>query len=115
MVTKLLVETRRLGNPESRVILGIIVIEDVFLALYLALLQPVLGGAVEPARGRASASPPRSVPARAALIARYGTRLVGRLIDTRDEEIVIVLVVGPGGSSPGSPSSSASPTPSARS
>jgi CPA2 family monovalent cation:H+ antiporter-2 len=40
IVTKLLVELRRLGNPETRVILGIIVIEDVFLALDLALLQP---------------------------------------------------------------------------
>jgi CPA2 family monovalent cation:H+ antiporter-2 len=32
IVTKLLVETRRLGNPETRVILGIIVIEDLVLA-----------------------------------------------------------------------------------
>ena len=48
IVTKLLVETRRLGNPETRVILGIVVIEDLFLAFYLALLQPVLGGAAGP-------------------------------------------------------------------
>ncbi len=41
IVTKLLVELRRLANPESRLILGIIVVEDVFLALYLAILQPV--------------------------------------------------------------------------
>ena len=45
IVTKLLVETRRLGNRETRTILGIAVIEDIFLAFYLALLQPVLGGA----------------------------------------------------------------------
>src|SRR5918999_5303265 len=45
IVTKLLVELNRLANPESRLILGIIVVEDVFLALYLALLQPVVGGA----------------------------------------------------------------------
>ena len=43
IVTKLLVETGRIGNPESRVILGITVSEDVFLALYLALLQPGSG------------------------------------------------------------------------
>ena len=42
-MTKLLTELHRLANPESRLILGIIVVEDVFLALYLAMLQPVLG------------------------------------------------------------------------
>ena len=45
IVTKLLTELRRLANPESRLILGIIVVEDVFLALYLAVLQPILGDA----------------------------------------------------------------------
>ena len=44
IVTKLLVELRRLANPETRLILGIIVVEDLFLALYLAVLQPVLSG-----------------------------------------------------------------------
>src|SRR3954452_844210 len=45
IVTKLLIELHRLDNPESKLILGIIVIEDLFLALYLAALAPVLGGA----------------------------------------------------------------------
>jgi CPA2 family monovalent cation:H+ antiporter-2 len=45
IVTKVLMETGRLERPESTLILGIIVVEDVFLALYLALLQPVLGAA----------------------------------------------------------------------
>ena len=48
IVTKLLVELHRLDNPETPLILGIIVIEDVFLALYLAVLQPILSGS----RGR---------------------------------------------------------------
>ncbi|MGH3904257.1 MAG: cation:proton antiporter [Pseudonocardiaceae bacterium] len=94
IVTKVLVDLRRLGNPETRVILGIIVLEDVFLALYLALLQPVLGGAesvVEAIRGIASAF---GFLLALALIARYGARLVGKLIDTKDEEIVIVVFVG---------------------
>ncbi|MEX0789394.1 MAG: cation:proton antiporter, partial [Actinomycetota bacterium] len=42
IATKLLVELRRLANRETGLILGIIVVEDVFLALYLALLQPIL-------------------------------------------------------------------------
>ena len=45
IVTKVLVETGRIGSGESKLVLGIIVVEDVFLALYLAALQPVLGEA----------------------------------------------------------------------
>ena len=45
IVTKLLIELRRLANPETGLLLGIVVVEDVFLAIYLALLQPVLGDA----------------------------------------------------------------------
>src|SRR4051794_34218481 len=44
IATKLLIELHRLSHPETRLILGIIVVEDVFLALYLAVLQPVLSG-----------------------------------------------------------------------
>jgi CPA2 family monovalent cation:H+ antiporter-2 len=42
IVTKILVEMRRLTNRETRLILGIVVVEDLFLAIYLAVLQPVL-------------------------------------------------------------------------
>ena len=44
IVTKLILDLRRVKNPETGMILGIIVVEDVFLAFYLALLQPILGG-----------------------------------------------------------------------
>ena len=94
VVTKLLVDLRRLGNRESRVILGIIVIEDVFLALYLALLQPVLGGAADPLTAAIDIATAFGFLLALALVARYGARLVGRLIDATDEEIVIVVVVG---------------------
>jgi monovalent cation:H+ antiporter-2, CPA2 family len=94
IVTKLLVDLRRLGNRETRVVLGIIVIEDVFLALYLALLQPVLGGsesALDAALGIAAAF---GFLLALALVARYGAHLVGTLVDTRDDEIVVVVFVG---------------------
>src|SRR5262249_58138336 len=44
IATKLLIELHRLTNPETRLILGIVVVEDIFLALYLAVLQPILSG-----------------------------------------------------------------------
>jgi monovalent cation:H+ antiporter-2, CPA2 family len=94
IVTKLLVDLGRLGNRETRMILGIIVVEDVFLAFYLALLQPILSGdegALEIAQS--------TVIAFAFLIglfalARWGARIVQRLIATGDEEILTVLFVG---------------------
>ena len=51
IVTKILVEMRRLTNRETRLILGIVVVEDLFLAVYLAALQPV-----------PTSRPPRATP-----------------------------------------------------
>ena len=94
IVTKLLIELRRLANPESRLILGIIVVEDIFLALYLALLQPVLGDA----RGAGDAAVQFGLAFGflLALGARrpVGRALVGRLIDTPDDELLTVCFVG---------------------
>jgi len=115
IVTKLLVDLRRLGNRESRVILGIIVIEDVFLALYLALLQPVLGAAEGPVAAVVDIVAAFGFLLALALVARYGARWVGRLIDTMDEEIVVVVFVGLAVLIAGWPRNSASRTPSARS
>jgi monovalent cation:H+ antiporter-2, CPA2 family len=94
IVTKLLVEHRRLGNPETRVILGIVVIEDLFLAFYLALLQPVLGGASSPLEAAVGIGTAFGFLLVLSVVARFGTRWVSRLVNTRDEEIVVVLALG---------------------
>ncbi|MFC7644418.1 cation:proton antiporter [Streptosporangium lutulentum] len=94
IVTKLLVDLGRLGNPESRLILGIIVVEDVFLALYLAVLQPVLSGA--DSFGAAAISFGRAFAFLIVLtaLARWGTRLVNKLVNTRDDELLVVMFTG---------------------
>jgi CPA2 family monovalent cation:H+ antiporter-2 len=94
IVTKLLVELKRLTRPESRLILGIIVVEDIFLALYLALLQPVLGEAsgVGQAVGKFAVALLFLVTLGA--VARWGARFVGRLIATPDDELLTVLFLG---------------------
>ena len=94
IVTKLLVELRRLADPESRLILGVVVVEDLFLALYLALLQPVLGEA----EGAADAALQFAV-AFAFLVslgaaARWGGRAVGRLVAGPDDELLTVCFLG---------------------
>ena len=94
IVTKLIVENRRLGNRETRTILGIAVIEDIFLAFYLALLQPVLGGADGPAEAITGIVTAFAFLLGLGAIARWGLGLVGRLVSTPDEEIVVVVFTG---------------------
>ncbi len=94
IVTKLLVELRRLGNPETRLILGIIVLEDLFLALYLAALAPILGQA--DGVGESIVLFVRAVAFLVVLglVARFGTRVVGAIITSKDDELLVVLFVG---------------------
>jgi K+:H+ antiporter subunit KhtU len=94
IVTKLLVELRRLANPESRLILGIVVVEDVFLALYLALLQPVLGDATDAGDGVVQFLVAFGFLLGLAATARWGAGLVGRLVETGDDELLTVCFVG---------------------
>ncbi len=94
IVTKLLIELRRLANPESRLILGVIVVEDIFLALYLALLQPVLGGAEGAAAALGEFALAFAFLLAMGAVARWGARVVGRLVASPDDELLTVCFVG---------------------
>ncbi len=94
IVTKVLVELGRLGNPETRLILGIIVIEDLFLALYLAALAPVLGSA--DTVGESALLFFRSLAFLLVLgaVARFGGPVAERLIASRDDELLTISFFG---------------------
>ncbi|CAM5661873.1 K(+)/H(+) antiporter subunit KhtU [Streptomyces alboniger] len=94
IVTKVLVDTGRLGNPETKPILGIIVVEDIFLALYLAALQPILSGADSLSAAVMDGGKAFGFLLLLALAARFGTRLVGRLFDTKDDELLVISFLG---------------------
>jgi CPA2 family monovalent cation:H+ antiporter-2 len=94
IVTKLLIDLRRLGNRETGMILGIIVVEDVFLAFYLALLQPILGGEEGALQIVTSTLIAFSVLLALFALARWGGRLVRPVVSARDDELTTVLVVG---------------------
>ncbi len=94
IVTKLVVELRRVANPETRVILGVVVVEDIFLALYLSILQPVLGDAQGISEILISVGTAFGFLIVLAVVARKGAALVGRLIATDDEELLTVCFVG---------------------
>lgn len=94
IITKLLVELRRLANQETPTILGIAVVEDVFIAIYLAIVSVVLSGETEvwPIVLELGVSFTFLVAMFA--IARYGGRLVSRLVNTRDDELFTIAFVG---------------------
>ncbi|MEU1115516.1 MULTISPECIES: cation:proton antiporter [unclassified Streptomyces] len=94
IVTKVLVDTGRLGNPETKPILGIIVVEDIFLALYLAALQPILSGADSLSAAVLDGGKAFGFLLLLALAARFGTKAVGRLMDTRDDELLVISFLG---------------------
>jgi CPA2 family monovalent cation:H+ antiporter-2 len=94
IVTKLVVELRRLANRETRMILGIIVVEDIFIALYLALLQPVLGGADSAVDAVLQFGRAAGFLAVLFAVARWGAHFVGRMVDTADDELLTVGFAG---------------------
>ncbi|MFI8219163.1 cation:proton antiporter [Streptomyces sp. NPDC085932] len=94
IVTKILIDLGRIGRPETRLILGVIVVEDIFLALYLAALQPVVSGAQGVGDTVLQGAKAFGFLLVLAAAARYGTRLVGRLIATRDNELLVISFLG---------------------
>ncbi len=94
IVTKILVDLDRIGNEETRPILGIIVVEDVFLALYLAALQPVIAGSEGLGSTAWQIGKAFGFLLLLALAARFGTGLVGRLFATKDNELLTISFLG---------------------
>jgi CPA2 family monovalent cation:H+ antiporter-2 len=94
IVTKILIDLGRIGRPETRLILGVIVVEDIFLALYLAALQPVISGAQGFGDMVLQGAKAFGFLLLLAAAARYGTKPVGRLIATRDNELLVISFLG---------------------
>ena len=94
IVTKLLIELRRLTNPETRLILGIIVVEDLFVALYLAMLQPVLTGTQGVVATLTSFGKAFAFLVILGVFARWGSTFVGRVLSIDDDELLTVCFIG---------------------
>lgn len=94
IATKILIERKRMGNPETRLILGIIVIEDLFLALYLAVVTPIINGAGSASEIALDVLISFLFLLSLACVARWGTKAVAKLIDSEETELLIVAFVG---------------------
>ena len=96
IVTKTLLDLGWIVDPESEAVLGVLVFEDVVIAVYLA----VLGAAAAAAAGggnlaAAATSLATSLAFIGALVllASYGTPLLERLFDIRSDELFLVSTV----------------------
>ena len=94
IVTKLLIELRRLPNTETPMILGVTVVEDIFIAIYLAIVSVVLSGETDfwPVVGKLAIAFLFLVVM--FTIARWGGRVVSRLFRTKDDELFTILFFG---------------------
>ncbi|GGM56935.1 CPA2 family monovalent cation:H+ antiporter-2 [Halarchaeum rubridurum] len=93
IVTKSLTDAGWLANPESRTILGTLVVEDIIVAVYLAVLAAIVGGGT--LRGAAlSVAGSFCFLAVLALVAYYGSDHVERAFDVGPDELFVLRVVG---------------------
>lgn len=90
IVTKLLIDLGRLTNDETPMILGVVVVEDLFLAVYLAVLGAALGESAPLLETVLRLLGSFVFLVALFTVARYGGRWIGRLIHTPDAELFTV-------------------------
>lgn len=93
IVAKILFDYRRTANPETELILGITMYEDVFLAVYLSLLSGiVLSGATSLRGVLSSAGLALGFIVGLLVIGRWATPVLNRLLRTSSNEVFIMAV-----------------------
>ncbi len=93
IVAKILFDYRRTANPETELILGITMYEDVFLAVYLSLLSGiVLSGATSLRGVLSSAGLALGFIVGLLVIGRWATPLLNRLLRISSNEVFIIAV-----------------------
>jgi monovalent cation:H+ antiporter-2, CPA2 family len=93
IVAKILFDYRRTANPETELILGITMFEDVFLAVYLSLISGVvLSGASSFAGVAASGGIALGFIAGVIIIGRWAKPLLDRFFQISSSEAFIIVV-----------------------
>ncbi|GAB2902560.1 cation:proton antiporter [Streptomyces mayteni] len=93
VIAKILTDLNRLGNRETPVVLGILVMEDLVMALYLPVLSTVLAGV-----GLASGSLTLAIALGTAGIAFYVAlrhgRIISKAVSSDNPEMLLLVVLG---------------------
>lgn len=94
VITKSLIDEGWVANPESTPILGTLVFEDVFIAIFLAVLSAVALGTGTLADAAVAVAVGVLFLGTLTLLAWYGTGLVERLFGTPSDELFLLGVLG---------------------
>ncbi|WP_336035902.1 cation:proton antiporter [Halobacterium yunchengense] len=94
IVTKALTDAGWLANPESEVILGTLVVEDLVIAVYLAVVAALVGGGGDLASAATTAAQSFVFLGVLAAVAHYATDSVERVFATSVDELFVLRVVG---------------------
>ncbi|WP_423922262.1 cation:proton antiporter [Frigoribacterium sp. 2-23] len=94
IVTKLLIELNRLANRETPMILGVTVVEDIFIAIYLAIVSVVISGETDVGPVVLKLAIAFAFLVAMFSVARWGGKVVSRLMRTKDDELFTVLFFG---------------------
>lgn len=93
IVAKILFDYRRTANPETELILGITMYEDVFLAVYLSLISGiVLSGASSLGGILSSAGLALGFIVGLIVVGRWATPLLNRLLRISSNEVFVIVV-----------------------
>ena len=93
VVAKSLIELKRVANPETETILGIMVYEDLFIALYLAVLSGVaLSGRLEAGPVTVAVLKGIGFCGAFVIVARLGRLWINRLLFQESSELFLLLV-----------------------
>ncbi len=94
IITKLLIELRRLANPETPAILSVTVFGDIFVAVYLAIVSVVLAGKTDVWAIVIQLGIAAAFLVIMFLIARFARKQIEWLLRVRDDELFTLLFFG---------------------
>jgi len=95
IVAKILFDYRRTANPETELILGITMFEDIFLAVYLSLISGVvLSGATSVTGVLSSGGIALAFIIGLMVIGRLAVPLLNRVLQISSNEVFIIIVFG---------------------
>src|ERR1051325_794805 len=93
IVAKILFDYRRMANPETQIVLGITMFEDVFLAVYLSLISGiVLSGATSVGGVLSSGGIALGFIIGLMVVGRWATPLLNRLLRISSNEVFVVVI-----------------------
>jgi len=94
IITKALTEVGWLANPESEVILGTLVVEDLVIAVYLAIISALVAGGSSPSEIMLTVAQSFVFLGALAAVAYYGADYVERFFSTDSNELFVLRIAG---------------------